>query len=106
MKLKFTFIVLSFFAFFLSRGQSPITLDSLNMPYAGWNDSVALDTPVTSVNYGNAGANQVYNFGTLTRSETQFAHYVALSGSQQTAFPNANLAVTGDYSTYIMAKNS
>ena len=105
MKVKFT---IACFALLLSfSAQSQITLSSTDMPFATWTNPVAKDTPVTTINYGNKGANQVYDFSALTVTKRDTAVYLALTNTQHTQFPNATIAVTPDHgSTFIFGKIS
>jgi PKD repeat protein len=83
-----------------------ISFSSTDMPTAGWTQAIVKDTlPLPTVNYGNKGANQVYNFSNLVQYKIDTAKYLALTPTQQTHFPNADLAVTSDNSTYLFTRN-
>ena len=93
MKIKLPLFALLLGFLFCANAQSPITLTYTDMPQAGFNPSTAKDTPTTSVNYGSAGANQVYDFSHLTNTLTQSATYAAPTSPQHTAYPTCNLTV-------------
>lgn len=77
------------------------------MPVAGYQAISAKDTPLTSVNYGLKGANQLYDFSTLTATKKDTLVYSNLTGAQQTNFPNATICATADHGgSYIYAKNT
>jgi PKD repeat protein len=104
MKIKFTLFVSLLLNVFFTRAQ--ITLTTTDMPTAGWTQVIAKDTPVTSINYGLAGANRVWNFSNLTRTNSDSVHYLAPTNTQLSQFPNATLAETVDGISFVMAKNS
>ncbi|MDB5281899.1 MAG: cell surface protein [Bacteroidota bacterium] len=105
MKMKFTLAVIAIL--FCFNAQSQITLSNTDMPTIGWNHIVVKDTPVTSINYGPRGANQVYNFGSLTATKRDTVQYLALTNTQTTHYPNATIAITSDHgSTFVLAQTT
>jgi len=93
MKIKLPLFALLLVSLFIIKAQSPITLTDADMPRAGFHPSMAKDTPITSVNYGSAGVNQVYDFSSLANTITQSATYAGPTGGQQTTYPTCNLTV-------------
>jgi PKD repeat protein len=66
-------------------------------PAVGFQLKTAKDTVVpTTINYGNAGPNQVYDFSNYQPMSYDTTLYLALTNAQQTKFPNADVAVTTD----------
>lgn len=106
MKIKFTLLGLLTVAMFYGFSQTPISLSTADMPTVGFSETYAVDTPLTSVNYGSAGANQVYDFSALTNTHTTAVNYLAPTVSQQSSFPGCNLALTSDGSSFILLTNS
>jgi hypothetical protein len=66
-KVKNTLLVLTcLIVVSAATAQQPITLTSADMPTAGWTQRTAKDTlPLPAINFGNKGANQVYDFSNL-----------------------------------------
>ena len=92
--MRFTPVVILMFFLFGVNAQSPISLTNTDMPAVGFTETYAVDTPLTSVNYGSAGANQVYDFSALTNTHPLTISYVAASTiPQHTSFPTANQAL-------------
>jgi hypothetical protein len=101
---KFTLTILSLCVVIAAHSQ--ITLTSANMPAAGWTQGIAIDSTPSSVNFGSAGTNQVYNFSNLAATTNDTLFYSAPTDNQLLAFPNANLALTSDNVNYIFIDNS
>ena len=109
MKIKLPLFALLLGFLLNANAQHPITLTDADMPRAGFNPSSAKDTPTVSVNYGSAGANQVYDFSSLTNTRTQSATYAGPTGSQLAAYSNplANLTVqSSGSSAYLILDTS
>src|ERR1700677_2259349 len=104
--MKYICTLLTFQFAICFTGKAQITLDSADMPYVGWSIEFAKDTPLTTVNYGNAGANQVYDFHTLTTTNTNTAVYSSPTTAQHTHFPTANLVATADGINYVPVQNT
>ena len=92
--LSVCFLFLSFW------GSAQISLSYANMPTPGWSEEFAKDSPVTTINYGSAGANQVYDFSALHLTSNYAAVYSSPTTAQQTHYPSANLMVTADSINY------
>ena len=101
MKIKLTLAATLFCLINLLQAQSPISLTNADMPARGFTETYAVDTPLTSVNYGNAGANQVYNFSAFTNTHSTTLNYLAPTNQQHTNFPTCTHALTTDNSTFI-----
>ena len=101
MKIKLTLAATLFCLINLLQAQSPISLTNADMPARGFTETYAVDTPLTSVNYGSAGANQVYNFSALSNTHTTTLSYLAPTTPQHTNFPTCTHALTTDNSTFI-----
>jgi PKD repeat protein len=61
---------------------------------------------VISVNFGNKGANQVYDFSSLHNYKLDSLYYLAPTATQRSNVPNANLAVTADHNTYLLGQDT
>lgn len=92
-----------FLCSFVSHAQ--ITFTSADIASVGWVNVMQKDTLTGSVNFGNRGANQVYDFHTLQNNVPDSLFYLAPTSAQTSAIPGATLAITGDHSTYVFAKN-
>jgi PKD repeat protein len=107
MKMRFTPVVILMFFLLSASAQSPISLTSADMPANGFSETFAVDTPLTSVNYGNPGANQVYDFSALTNTHPLTISYVAASTiPQHTSFPTANQALQSNGSDVYLNSNA
>jgi PKD repeat protein len=104
--------ILLFFSLCYMFSQGQISLLSTDMPAVGWMNPAQTDTNrnvVPSVNFGNKGANQVYNFASLQNQKLDSVYYSAPSTTQpsgnpqHTAVPGANLAAFFPPTTYLMA---
>lgn len=102
MKRLFTLLSLSLCTL-LSFAQ--ITFTSTDIASAGWVNVMQKDTQTGTVNFGNRGANQVYDFHTLQNNLPDSLFYLTPTSAQTSAVPGATLAITGDHSTYVFAKN-
>ncbi|MBS1624602.1 MAG: PKD domain-containing protein [Bacteroidetes bacterium] len=87
----------------LSHAQ--ITFTSTDIASPGWVNVMQKDTQTGTVNFGNRGANQVYDFHTLQNNVPDTLFYETPTNAQTSAIPGATLALTGDHNTYIFAKN-
>jgi PKD repeat protein len=107
MKKTLTLLFLSLCVFF---SNAQITLVSADMPVAGWVNVMQKDTLTGAVNWGNRGANQVYDFSAFQNNKPDSLFYLTPTPSQTSSVPNAagtgGLAITSDHSTYIFAKNA
>ncbi len=104
--MKNIFTLSVFILLFGFGAKAQITLTTANMPAVGWSEEFAKDSPVTSVNYGSAGANQVYDFSGLHRTTNYAAVYSMPTGAQVTNYPSANLMVTADSINYFAVQNN
>jgi len=85
--------------------KAQITVNTGDMPVAGQTYIMANDSTITS--FGNAGANQTWNFSSWqnqTRDTSVFVNPSSLTGSS--SFPTANLGVDGGTSGSTFMKNS
>ena len=101
--------ILLFFSFCYFLSQAQISFLRSDMPTLPWNDAQQKDTLVSDVintNFGNPGANQVYDFSMFHNRILDTAYYLAPSSSQHTTVPNANLAVTADHLTYLLGQDT
>jgi hypothetical protein len=81
--------------------QTPITLTSADMPVAGWSQRRAMDTlPLPSINYGNAGANQTYDFSNLVVFKYDTARYASSN------FTGADMSVTTNGTNILYTKTT
>ena len=95
--MKFTPVVIFLSLLFNAHAQSPISLTSAVMPGVGFSETYAVDTPLTSVAYGNAGANQVYNFSALANTHSLTLTYVANPSPATFTTGNQALSSNGSY---------
>lgn len=98
-----TFLLLSICTL-LSHAQ--ITFLTTDAPAAGWVNAQKKDTATGAINWGNRGANQVYDFSRFHNDGSDTTFYLAPTTAQTTAIPGSTLAVTGDRSTFFFAKNA
>lgn len=104
-KLYSVLFILLFFSF--THSQQPIQLDSTNMPFTGWTQKTARDTlPLPTVNYGQKGANRVYDFSNLVLYDTDTIEYRSLTNAQKTKFPSSNLAITSNGVSFLFSKTT
>ncbi len=102
--MKKLFTLISFCSFSMAAF-SQISLTSLDMPYVNWSQKVIKDTlPLPSINYGNKGANQVYDFSALSPFKYDTINYLAPTGPQLTSVPGSDLAVTLDGVNFLFTK--
>lgn len=100
MKKLLPFLVL---CYQFATAQSPITFNMSNTPVAGQTQRVAIDTfPLPTVNFGNKGANQVYDFSNLTLYKYDTVEYRVPTNSQKTTCPNADVATTLDGISFLL----
>jgi PKD repeat protein len=84
-----------------------ISLTNADMPTAGWSQKVIKDTlPLPSFSFGNPGANQLYDFSAFSPYVYDTIEYRAPTGTQVTAFPNADLAITSDGGNFLYTKTN
>ena len=83
-----------------------IVLQSSDLATVGWTNRIARDTVVSGINWGNPGANQTYTFTNLQNMQEDTTMYKALSASQQSNFPNADVAITNDNINFLFSKTS
>jgi PKD repeat protein len=96
-----------FFSVNAVLAQQPIRLLTTDMPVAGSILKVAKDTfPVPAVNYGQKGANKVYDFSNLVVFATDTIEYRALTTPQSTKFPSADVAVTTNGSSFLFTNTT
>lgn len=81
--------------------QTPITFTSADMPTAGWSQRRAMDTlPLPTINYGNAGANQTYDFSNLVVFKYDTARYASSN------FTGADMSVTTNGTNFLYTKTT
>jgi len=97
--MRFTPVVILMFFLLSANAQSPISLTNTDMPAVGFTETYAVDTPLTSVNYGSAGANQVYDFSALTNTHSLTLTYVV--NPSLASFPTGNQALSTN-GTYVV----
>lgn len=91
---------------FLSA-QSPITFASSDAPTAGWTQRIVKDTlPLPAINYGNKGANQVYDFSNLVQFKLDTVEYRTPTNAQTTDVPAAGIAITTDGANFLFTKTT
>lgn len=106
MKRSYLFLI-ALLSFAIGFGQQPIQLDSTNAPYIGWSQKTARDTfPVPTVDYGQKGANQVYDFSNLELFDTDTIEYRALTPAQKTKFPTSTIATTQNGASFLFSKTT
>ncbi len=100
MKKLFTLsIILSVFASSFSQ----ITYNITDVPSAPSTQRIAQDTfPLPAVNFGNKGANQVYDFSNLVLFKYDTAEFKTPTNSQLTTCPNADVATTADGINFLL----
>jgi len=82
-----------------------ISFTSADMPTAGFVQKVTRDTlPLPIVNYGNKGANQVYDFSTFTPYNNDTINYLTPTVSQLSKVPGSDLAITLDGANFLFTK--
>ncbi len=87
--------------------QQPITFLSADMPVTPWNNRIAIDTlPLPSINFGQKGANRVYDFSNLSVFRYDTVEYRMLTAAQQQKFSAADIAITTDGKSFIYGKHT
>jgi len=100
--MKKAFTLLALISVFISSF-SQITYNISDVPTAGTTQRVAQDTfPLPSINFGNKGANQVYDFSNLTLYKYDTAEFRTPTSGQLTTFPNADVATTADGINFLL----
>jgi PKD repeat protein len=88
---------------FLLNAQTPITYNIADVPTAGQSQRIAIDTfPLPSVNFGNKGANQVYDFSNLTLFKYDTVEYRTPTNGQLTTCPSSDVATTADGVNFLL----
>lgn len=83
--------------------QSPITFNIGDIPSAGQTQRIAIDTfPLPAVNFGNKGANQVYDFSNLTLFKYDTVEYRTPTSGQLSTCPSADVATTADGINFLL----
>jgi PKD repeat protein len=91
--------------YFLTQAQ--ITFLRSDLPTAGFTNAQQKDTATGRVvNFGNKGANQVYDFSSFHFDQRDSIFYLAPTSAQHAKVPNATLAVTTDHNTFILGQDS
>jgi hypothetical protein len=83
-----------------------IVLQNSDLTTVGWTNRIARDTIISGINWGNPGANQTYTFTNLQNMQEDTTLYKSLTPSQQTNFPNADIAITNDNINFLFSKTS
>lgn len=92
-KLLLPFLFIGYFC----AAQTPITFAIGDAPVAGHSQRIAVDTlPLPSINFGNKGANQVYDFSQLALWKYDTVEYRTPTAGQLSTCPNADDALTTD----------
>jgi len=87
--------------------QQSITFQSADMPVVPWSNRIAIDTlPLPSINFGQKGANKVYDFSNLSVFRYDTVEYRALTNTQKQKFAAANIAITTDGRSFIYGNNT
>ena len=87
--------------------QQAIVFQSADMPVVPWSNRIAVDTlPLPAVNFGQKGANRVYDFSALSVFRYDTVEYRALTNTQQQKFAGANVAITTDGRSFIYGKHT
>lgn len=87
---------------FLSA-QSPITFAITDIPAANQSLRVGVDTfPLPSINFGNKGANQFYDFSNLSLFKYDTVEFLTPNNSQLTECPQADVATTNDRINFLL----
>lgn len=80
-----------------------ITFNMSDAPVAGQIQRVAIDTvPLPSINFGNKGANQVYDFSNLTVYKYDTVEFRAPTAGQKSTCPNTDAATTLDGINFLL----
>jgi PKD repeat protein len=104
MKKIYSFIALSL-CYFATQAQ--ISFLNSNMPTLPWTNAQQKDTSTGfSVNFGNAGANQVYDFSSFHNDALDSTFYTVPTNTQTATVPNANLSATSDHVTYLLGQKA
>lgn len=91
----------------LASAQTPITLTASDMPTTGTTQRRAMDTlPLPTVNLGNPGTNQTYNFSNLVAYKYDTVQYRPLTNQQQSDFTNADVAITTDGVSFLFTRTN
>jgi len=99
---KINFLLFFSLCYFLTQAQ--ISFVRTDMPSIGWINPEQEDTTrnaVAAISFGSRGTNQVYNFSSLHEELLDSVYYLAQTNSQNTAVPNANVAVYIPPTTYL-----
>ena len=103
------FNILLFFSLCYSFSQAQISFTRTDMPSVGWINPEQEDTTrnrVAAISFGRKGAHQIYDFTSLQENILDSVYYLALTNSQHTAVPNANLSVFVPPTTYLFAEDT
>jgi PKD repeat protein len=96
---------LLFFSIFFFSTQAQISFLNADMPTLPLTIAQQKDTSTgIGVNFGNKGANQVYDFSMFTNDKLDSTYYLVPTTTQSTTVPNANTAITGDHNTYLLGQ--
>ncbi len=107
MQRKLIALVLIMGAFFSLKAQQPITLITTDMPAVGNTFHNSIDTVPGNLTQGTSGANQFWDFSSLSPDLRDTVRCVTVSSTGYGSdFPNANLAFTSNDTNYIFARNA
>ncbi len=82
---------------------SQITYNITDVPSAPSTQRIAQDTfPLPTINFGNKGTNQVYDFSNLVLFKYDTAEFRTPTSGQLTTFPNADVATTADGINFLL----
>lgn len=92
--------------------QQAITFTSADMPggtslVLPWSNRVAIDTlPLPAINFGQKGANRVYDFSNLSVFRYDTVEYRTPTNAQKQKFAAANIAITTDGRSFIYGNHT
>ncbi len=104
--MRYTFIIISCL-FFSVPVFAQISINTTHMPVAGGIYYTATDTLPGNFSVGPAGANQTWNYPNLNLHLRDTLYFVTPASTPYAAdYPNANLALTMDFSGFIYYRNN
>lgn len=91
------------FAVVYANAFAQITFTISDVDSANQTQRIAIDTfPLPTINFGNKGANQVYDFSNLTLYKYDTIEYRAPTSGQLNTCPNADVATTTDGINFLL----
>ena len=90
-----------------TQAQTPITFTSTDIASAGWTQITRKDTlPLPVINFGNKGANQVFDFSNLVWAVQDTLDYLTPTANQLSNVPGTDLAITPDGTNFLFTKTT